>query len=580
MSAGGGLTPDLREKIMGDCLRDPLAFAHTFLFEKFSLPAPPVHRGLFAILTNRSEFLLRYGEISWLRRNFVHETEEFERQIFHVISKVDGHELDQEEVLELDNRIMELRSDKDKADPIYQEPPLSFEEVSSLGVEVKLDLGAFTLLMMPRGISKTTIAGLAVPLYQICFRLIKFCLYVSDTGTLSQGQLENVRKELTTNDIILEFFGDLQPQKTDVERWSGEKFETRTGVAMQYRGKGAAIRGVNHNNKRPDLIIVDDPQERADIRSDTVREEDKRWAFGSLMPARERIGKSSIVFLGTYLGPECLVDVLSRDPQWTTVKMEVKDRDGGWLWPEYMNEEVYAKERDSFDRAGLLDQFFREYHNKDLDETQVPFPKRFIIYDPLPPRDKMVCATFADLATSEKRTADYSAICTAGITEDGLVWLLEAHVERIGVEREEDKIDEYFRQSQEWNSQLHGFESNAYQAVFGTLLRAEMFRRGHYFEVQPVTHKTRKVDRIRGALRPRYAAGFVRHRMRFSLMEDQLHGFRYDDSHMHDDGPDCFAACLVLLDPAAAYFASEDPAADQYTEEEDWIPDEAYGWSA
>ena len=145
---------------------------------------------------------------------------------------------------------------------------------------------------------------------------------------------------------------------------------------------------------------------------------------------------------------------------------------------------------------------------------------------------------------------------------------------------QEEAIDEYFRQSRQWNAVLHGFESNAYQAVFGTLLRAEMFRRGHYFEITPVPHKNRKVDRIRGALRSRYASGYIRHRLPFPEFETQLLDFRMDNSHEHDDGPDAVASALVLLDPAAAFNAGEDPAETHLPDIEEVIGEEAMNWCA
>jgi len=431
--------------------------------------------------------------------------------------------------------------------------------------EVKLDLGTFTLILMPRGASKTTIAGLAVPLYKLLYREDKFTLYVSKADRHSQGQLESVRKELVNNEMIREIFGDLKPKRSEEERWSKEKFETTTGVAMQARGKGSAIRGVNHNNIRPSTIIVDDPQSRDDVKSDIIREDDKKWAFAELTPARARIvgSRGQIHCLATWLHVDCLAAVWSRDPRWTTVKLEVVDLDGDWIWPDYMDQKEYDAEKASFQRAGLLSDFYREYHNQEVVEGEQPFPSHFVIYDPeVPAEENMVCATYADLATSAKRTADFTAITTVGLTTKGMVHVLDCCCQR-GM-REEAKVDEFFRQSLRWKSQIHGFESNAYQAVFGETLRGEMFRRGHYFEITPVAHKTRKVDRVLGALRPRYSAGYIRHRVPFPELETQLYDFRRDDSHLHDDGPDAVAAALVLLDPAAGFWASKDPSEDQY----------------
>jgi hypothetical protein len=552
--------------IREDCLRDPILFLQTFLEKHFYLEIPWVHRGVVSILTGRSEFLLRYGQIGKLVRNFVHSyNDSVSRQIFHVVDR-SGTELTQEELDRLDSDISGFSH------------PLQWTEVEKLGVEIQLDLGPFTLIMMPRGSSKTALAGFGIPLYSICYKLIRFLLYVSNAGPLAQGQIESVRKELSGNAALIEFFGDMKPRRSDEERWSKEKIETLSGIAMQYRGKGAAIRGVNHNNFRPDVILVDDPQDKDDVRSDSIREEDKRWAYSELTPAREMIRGGTMTVLGTYLGRGSLVDVWSRDPLWTTVKIGVKDSDGEYIWPQYWDEKKDSASRISYQRAGLLSSFYREFYNVEhLDEEQI-FEQKFFIYaSPEEVEDVRIAAIFADPATSKRRTADFFSISTVGITGKGTVVILDVWQKRVA---QEEAIDEYFRQQKQWNTVLQGFESNAYQTVFGTLLRAEMFRRGQYFEITPVPHKNRKTDRIRAALRPRYAAGYVRHRLPFAEYEMQLLDFRMDDSHEHDDGPDSVAAALVLLDPAAAFNAGEDPSETHLPDIEDVIGEEAMDWCA
>ena len=93
-------TEEYREKVLATCLKDPVEFCKTFLFEHFSRPIPWVHRGLLAILTERTEFLLKYGELSKIMENFVYQYEAHEetpsRQIFHVF--VDSKERSIDEV--------------------------------------------------------------------------------------------------------------------------------------------------------------------------------------------------------------------------------------------------------------------------------------------------------------------------------------------------------------------------------------------------------------------------------------------------------------------------------------------------
>ena len=547
-------TEEYKEQVLSTCLKDPVEFCKTFLFDHFSRPVPWVHRGLFSILTERTDFLLKYGELSKIMANFVCEYGAHEeltvRQIFHVI--VDSVERSTDEVKKIEQGV----------DLIIPKDVLS----DSSRTQVKLDLGEFTLIMMPRGSSKTTIAGFAVPLYKVLYRLDRFSLYVSKAQTHTEAQLESIRKELTDNETIQAFFGDVRPKKSADERWSQEKFETSTCIAMQAKGKGSAIRGVHHKNKRPSVILVDDPQSREDVKSDTVREGDKKWAFGELTPARARVvgERGKIIVLGTWLHSDCLVAVWSRDPRFTTIKMAIQDSDGDYIWPDYMDAEQDRIEKESYARAGLLPQYYMEYHNKEIDDDQLPFPPRFIIYEPqLPPLEELICATCLDPATSKNRTADFSAVATLGIHQQtGRTWILDCWLKR-GAE-DEEKVEEYFRQSLLWHSMLHGLESNAAQAVYATLIKREMFKRGHYFEIEMIAHKARKVDRIRAALRPRYSAGYMRHRIKIPELEQQLFDFRYDDSHMHDDGPDVVAMCMVLLDPTAAFDAEKDPGEDQF----------------
>jgi hypothetical protein len=561
-----------KQQVLENCYKDPVQFCKTFLPEHFYREIPWVHRALLAVLTEKTHFLLKYGELGKIVKNFIHrysDEDQPDRQIFHVF--INNVEVSIEEIETLEKS------------PLFQ-----WSKVPQ--VEIKLDLGDFTLILMPRGSSKTTYAGFAVELYKILYRIERFTLYVSEAQAHTEAQLASIKKELSNNERIHEFFGNVRPARSQDEKWASEKFETVTGVALQGRGKGSAIRGINHNNKRPSTILVDDPQNREDVKSETVRESDKKWMMAELLPARARIvgDRGKVIVLGTWLHKECLVALMAEDPRFTTIKLEVLDVDGNFIWPDYMDQKEYDAERASFERMGLLPQFYNEYHNKEMDDKDLPLPHRFIIYEPAPENSTMVCATCLDPASSKARTADFSAICTVGIQFDtGRIWLLDSHLER-GMS-DEDKMDEYFRQSVKWGSSLHGVEANAGQAAYGTVIKREMFIRNHYFELTMITHKTRKVDRIRAALRPRYSSGHIRHRVRFPEHEKQMMEFRYDDSHLHDDGPDCEAMCIVLLDPTAAFNAKSDPGVDQFKdkydddwtdEDEEYEVDDDYNWAS
>jgi hypothetical protein len=242
--------------------RDPVYFCKRFLSHLFPGPVPWVHRGLLAILTGRTEFLAEYGDLELIVRNFVWRDQNGEtHSIFHAANG---------------------------------------------GLD--LSLGKFTLIMLPRGFAKTTIAGIAVPLYEILYRDHPFFLYVSEAALHSRMQLDNVKRELTSNALVLQVFGDLKPAYRDDERWAGDFFETRTGIAMAARGRGSQIRGLNHLGRRPSKIIVDDVEDKESVSTREQRDKTKAWAYGDLIPALPKLDPSAtIVALGTLLHKEALL---------------------------------------------------------------------------------------------------------------------------------------------------------------------------------------------------------------------------------------------------------------------------------
>jgi len=68
-----GLSETQVEKIMADCYADPVLFCQTFLHDHFYREIPWVHRGILSILTGKTKFLLKYGKIDKIVKNFIPE---------------------------------------------------------------------------------------------------------------------------------------------------------------------------------------------------------------------------------------------------------------------------------------------------------------------------------------------------------------------------------------------------------------------------------------------------------------------------------------------------------------------------
>ena len=520
---------------------DPVFFCRYYLHDLFPSTMPWIHRAVLAILTRRCKFLVKYGELDKILTNFAFKDD--------------------------DGTILQLFYYTDDG-------------------ELSMRYRKYTNLMLPRGASKTTIAGIAIPLYEILFQDCDFTAYVSEAGPHAKMQLDTVKKELSYNEKIIEDFGNLRPKQSGDERWSQDMFETNTGVAMLARGRGSQIRGVLFHGRRPGKIICDDLDDKDSVKTEDRRAGTKEWFYGDLIPALPKVMKEgTIVNLATTLHPEALAWVLQRDPQWTNIIFGAYDIDGDLLWPAWMNEADLAREKRSYQIQGLLHVFYMEYHNQiRAAETQI-FKQEYIKYGF--PTGPIRTAIYCDPAISGKRKANRTFIIVAGMADTGFIYIMEVWAKLGATPRE--LINKYFELAKRFKCDQvtgHGMESVAYQAALVHLLKEEMFRKNWFFQVTAVTHArktdkvpTKKEERIQTILQPRYAAGYIYHVRPFPDLETELLDFSLVSSGL-DDGPDCEAGVISLLDPFAADASGlVDLAADQYEALEDVFEGEEGRWA-
>ena len=192
------LTRDEAKELYRRGFEDPVWWCRTFLHHWFPTPMPWLHRGMIAILTRRAGFLPAYGELDKIRNNFV----------FH-----------------------EVPGDTDS----------NLRSVFSFAEAVPaMTLGRFTLIMIPRGLSKTTIRN-AITLWEIVYEQKHFPVIVSETAGHAEMQLNTVRGELEGNAKLKAVYGDLVPQRNDNKKWTGNLLQTRNGITIASRGRGAQI---------------------------------------------------------------------------------------------------------------------------------------------------------------------------------------------------------------------------------------------------------------------------------------------------------------------------------------------------
>lgn len=509
---------------------DPAFWLRFFLRHWFPSPLPPFHLGIVAMQTRKVE---------WLNDSIYADAHDFLLNEFFYAA--------------------------DPTDPTSTQLPVFIRNSTGKIVMVS---GDHNNIIVPRGFSKTTLTN-GLNLYDCCTDGKLFCVYISKSADHAQTQLQNIKIELESNELLRAAYGNLVPNRADVEKWQADQLQLTSGAILVARGKGGQVRGLNYRARRPNKIVLDDVEDDGTVESVTERLKTERWFYASVEKAGQvmegAIGEDfaqeplQIINLGTLLGSDCLMMTLARDPKFNTIRFGAKLRydepdDTRMLWPYKMGYELYTKERDRHRKIGKLAEFTRELDSAIRIADDTLFPSKFI-YEPVLREALVSVSIFCDPAISDQPDRDHTAIMVAGRREkDGALWMLD---EWGGVGKTpSEMIDAYFMLHRKWQCTLAGFEAQAYQKVLLFLLREEMARRRYWFVPQPIVRgsKVTKDDRIVGLLSPRYLLGFLRHLRPFNGLESNL----ADWPNGKKDYADAGASALALLGETGALVIPEE----------------------
>lgn len=546
------LSTEELHKLRVDCYADPVLYARVFKREQFEYPMSWVHRGILALLQGKADFLLNFGEEQWPKSSWTWNQEQLRKIIKYFVYKEDPE------------------STTEEAKPLF----IWDEEAE----RIHLVTSRFIALMLPRGVGKTTIVNLSNEI-DIVYRDVNFLIYLSETATHAEMQLENVKRELEINSQIQAVFGILKGDRSTGLSWTGDYIETTNGVTAACRGRGGQVRGLLAQGRRPDKIIVDDVEDKESVNTEEQLVKAKRWFHADVVPALPQMsGNGRIVVLGTLLHPQALLMELTKLPDWVSVKFGGLDPEGQPIAPFYMSIEQYEAKRLAFARVGMLMEFEMEYGSRLYsDDDTRKFDTSKIGLQVMKKTEFIAISEVIDPAISENSSAAYTAIGIVGMTDRGHLHVLDLWM-KIGAHPRE-QVDVYFDKHFEWEPTVHGVEAIAYQAALVHLLQEEMFRKAKvfgtraYFEIVKATkqlHGTekKKINRIEGILAPRYKANYITHQRYFPELITQLNDWPLGKM----DGPDVVAMCIALLDPFAAFASVEESDLQAHETEENVQP--------
>ncbi|GAG46104.1 unnamed protein product, partial [marine sediment metagenome] len=134
----------------------------------------------------------------------------------------------------------------------------------------------------PRGVGKTSLVCLALAARHILYKKSHYILLLGASQRRAIENSENLKSKLLSDPDIARFYGPVRPQSTDLT-FSKEAWVTASGIRVEPVGAGQKIRGALHGSHRPDLIIVDDVEDREEVRNELLRMDLEDWLYKDIL---------------------------------------------------------------------------------------------------------------------------------------------------------------------------------------------------------------------------------------------------------------------------------------------------------
>lgn len=480
-----------------------------------------------------------------------------------------------------------------------QEPALYHPEIYSI-----LDNPAnrYINIQVCRDGAKTTILR-AYSAKRVAYGLSRTILYVAINETKAIQSVGWIKHQIETNKAFCSAFGlSVGKPWTDVHICVNRKVPRADGTVEEVKvhvlayGMSSGVRGVNLEDHRPDLIVVDDVMDDENSATSEQRDKIKNRVLGAVkesLSPRSETPDAKMVLLNTPQDFEDLSEDAKKDLQfvsasygcWTkeTEDLAVEDQESSWP-ARYPSEEL-RKEKEAAIARNKYSIFAREKECRlvvaedcafradwlkffGVDEEK-PEPPRHemwieIAIDPSPPPSKL------QLEQGLKKK-DYEAFAVVGRWR-GDYYLLESVYNR-GHEPNWT-VNTFFELCIRWNPRKVLVEAVAYQATLAWLLRKGMQKTGRYWAIEEFKDKRQKYKRIVDGLSGVASEGHFYARRSQTMFLGQFQ--HYPGKNPAGQFDDVLESVAVAAGSLQRGFVGDVPD-DHYRAQEEMIPELEYG---
>lgn len=230
---------------------------------------------------------------------------------------------------------------------------------------------------IPRGFAKTTFVKV-ICVWYILFSHKQFILIVGASEKKAVSILSDIC-DMLSGPNLRKVFGhwdahiEENNQVTKVFHFRGRQ------IILWAAGAGTSVRGINRKNKRPDVMVMDDIQEKEDSKNKELADALTVWMLSTLMKARSPFG-CTYIFIGNMYPQNSILEALKKNKQWKSLIVGGITESMESLWEELKPINELLDEYESDTLMGHPEVFISEVLNSTeialasgIDITKIPF---------------------------------------------------------------------------------------------------------------------------------------------------------------------------------------------------------------
>lgn len=229
--------------------------------------------------------------------------------------------------------------------------------------------------MVFRGGAKTTLLRLYTA-KRVGYQISRTILYVGKSQDHARRSISWIMRQVEFNPAFRDAF-TLRPGTP----WTSEACQilagpSQTPITLLALGITGSTRGINVEDYRPDLIVVDDPSDEENTATSEQRTKTEDYILGSLynsLAPTSEAPLAKIAFLQTLLHPEDPISACVKDKTWATEVFPILEN-GQSAWPERWTTEELEAEKQAYIDRGKLYLWMREMECKIIGSGELAFP--------------------------------------------------------------------------------------------------------------------------------------------------------------------------------------------------------------